>query len=44
MNLGMPFAGRVRPGEVDRFTGRRQVVVVVQDLTGLARFLEGRVC
>ena len=44
LNLCMPFAGRVRPGEVDRFTGRRQVVVVVQDLTGLARFLEGRVC
>lgn len=40
---GVPFAGRVHPGEPDRFTGTEGVVAVVRDLEGLARFLEGRV-
>jgi phosphoglycolate phosphatase-like HAD superfamily hydrolase len=39
---GVPFAGRVRPGEPDRFTGTEGTVVVVRDLEELGRFLEGR--
>jgi beta-phosphoglucomutase len=41
---GVPFAGRVHPGEPDRFSGREGVVAVVRDLAGLTRFLEDRVC
>jgi HAD superfamily hydrolase (TIGR01549 family) len=40
---GVPFAGRVHPGEPDRFTGKEGIVAVVRDLEGLGRFLEGRV-
>ena len=40
---GVPFAGRVHPGEPDRFTGKEGIVAVVQDLEELGRFLEGMV-
>jgi phosphoglycolate phosphatase-like HAD superfamily hydrolase len=40
---GVPFAGRVHPGEPDRFTGKEGILTVVQDLEELGRFLEGRI-
>ncbi|MDD1653445.1 MAG: HAD-IA family hydrolase, partial [Methanomicrobiales archaeon] len=40
---GVPFAGRVHPGEPDRFTGNEGIVAVVRDLEELGRFLEGSV-
>jgi HAD superfamily hydrolase (TIGR01549 family) len=41
---GIPFAGRIRPGEPDLFRGRDGVVAVVRDMAGLARFFEDRIC
>jgi HAD superfamily hydrolase (TIGR01549 family) len=40
---GIPFAGRILPGDPDRFSGREGIVAVVQDLDELSRFLEGKV-
>jgi phosphoglycolate phosphatase-like HAD superfamily hydrolase len=41
---GVPFAGRLHPGEPDRFSGKEGIVTVVDDLDGLGRFLENRIC
>ena len=41
---GVSFAGRLHPGEPDRFTGKEGIVTVVHDLDGLGRFLENRTC
>jgi beta-phosphoglucomutase len=41
---GVPFAGRIHPGETDRFTGKEGIVAVVRDLEELGRFLESRTC
>jgi phosphoglycolate phosphatase-like HAD superfamily hydrolase len=40
---GVPFAGRIHPGEPDRFTGKPGIAAVVQDLEELGRFLEVRI-
>jgi len=40
---GVPFAGRIIPGDPDRFSGREGVMVVVQVLDELSLFLEGKV-
>ena len=42
-DAGVPFAGRILPGDPDRFSGREGIVAVVQDLAELGRFLERRV-
>lgn len=40
---GVPFAGRIHPGEPDRFSGREGIATAVKNLDELGRFLEGKV-
>lgn len=37
---GVQFVGRVKPGDVNRFCGLTGIDAVIQDLSGLARFIE----